>query len=339
MTDAGSRRYRTLFLTIAAALAVWGLLGLRNLGSISYSGYTTDGNNTVIHVDAGSPAEAAGMRAGDVIVSTRGIAVEDSRARSRLGRVEIGGVNPTVVVRDGTEVTLPIQYAAQPRRDAFFGYALWLCGVLFLVLGVWAYLKIPNRGTLTWAVVGCSFSLSFMSGPYIPPGAIRSIAMPVIVLVVLLGFAALVDFLIRAGKVGAYSAGPGAPRWVYGPPLALGLMLIGLFVLQPAATSGLNVAVRTIMNVFFIGYLGAALVLVFRNYVKATGGVRAQRKLGLMLAAALAGLLPPVAVTGLNLISPSTFVDSAQFWILGILAVPIAFTLAVVHGSRMEAHA
>ena len=53
-------KYKTPFLVIGALFVIWGILGLVDMRNVTYEGYLTDGNNTVIRIDEGSPAEAAG---------------------------------------------------------------------------------------------------------------------------------------------------------------------------------------------------------------------------------------------------------------------------------------
>jgi C-terminal processing protease CtpA/Prc len=102
-------------LKIAAVLfIIWGILGLMDAKNYSYSGYSTDGNNKIIQVKEGSPAEAAGMQVGDVIKSYDGISVIDSKAFSKRKRTEIGQTVEIVVDRNGEEQALQVTYTTLP---------------------------------------------------------------------------------------------------------------------------------------------------------------------------------------------------------------------------------
>ncbi len=338
MRDVRRPRHKTLFLTLAAILVVWGLLGLRNIASFVYSGYTTDGNNTVIHVDEASPAARAGMEVGDVLIRIRGVAVEDTRGQSQLPRLQSGELSRTVVQRNDIEVPLLIEHAPQTRRDAVTSYVVWLMGALFLACGIWAYFKTPNPGTTVWAMVGVCFSFAFLVGPHIRSTPIRNAVGALVIPVIFLGFGALVDFLVRAGRPGGYTGARGAPTWIFVPPLAVGILLAALILFQPAATSSLNVAVRTIVGIFLVGYLGAAVALVLRNYMRATPQVRYDRQLGLMLFAAMVGIVPGLIINLVGLVSPSTFISARDYLFLTMVVVPVAFAFAAVSGSRSEAY-
>ena len=111
-------------------------------------------------------------------------------------------------------------------------------------------------------------------------------------------------------------------------------MLAILAILQPAATSGLNVVVRSIIGLFVVGYLGGSLLQVVRNYMKADGATRESRKLGMMLMGAAVGLGPVTVVSLITLVSPTTVIPTSQYWFLALAAIPITFALAAVHGSE-----
>jgi serine protease Do len=62
-----------------------------------------------------SPAEAAGLKTGDVILSVDGKPIKDSRQLQRLiGEAEIGRTIDVVVLREKTKRTLKIQIGELP---------------------------------------------------------------------------------------------------------------------------------------------------------------------------------------------------------------------------------
>ena len=83
-------RSRKLLLVVSAALVVWGVLGALDIRNQTYTGYATDGNNTITRVTDGSPADVAGLETGDYIRSIGGIPVENARALAARPRPEIG---------------------------------------------------------------------------------------------------------------------------------------------------------------------------------------------------------------------------------------------------------
>jgi hypothetical protein len=73
-------------LVVGALFVVWGIVGLFDMANVPYHGYLTDPTNTVIRVDEGSPADAAGLAVGDRIASINGVSVEDTPALTRMPR-------------------------------------------------------------------------------------------------------------------------------------------------------------------------------------------------------------------------------------------------------------
>ena len=67
-------RYKTTLLVAAGLFVVWGILGIFDVGNLPFSGYQTDGNNTVTRVIDGNPAQQADMQVGDYLRSSGGIA-------------------------------------------------------------------------------------------------------------------------------------------------------------------------------------------------------------------------------------------------------------------------
>lgn len=323
-----------LLMALALLVIVWGAAGTMDMGNVSYSGLTTDPTFTVIQVQAGSPIEAAGMQRGDVIRSIGGIAMEDVSARTERGRPSIGETRTFVVDRGGQEMSLDVQYASLPGTQSMVGYLATLIGLAFLGLGIWAYRKAPNASTRLLAWLGVAFGLAFVANPYFSSATIRVWVGAITTAVVFMGFAILLDFLIRAGKDDAYSEAPITSRMVYVPAGLVAAMLAGISIFQPAATSGLNRAVSAITGLFVVGYFGYAMVQVVRNYTQADEATRESRALGMMLFGVMLGLLPVTLTSLVGLVSPQTVIPTGQYWFLTLAAIPVTFALAAVRGSE-----
>ena len=79
----------TALMVVAALVVAWGIAGAVGAADTPYSGFFTDGNNTVTQVLDASPAQMAGLQTGDVISSTGVIAVSDVRAATDRARASI----------------------------------------------------------------------------------------------------------------------------------------------------------------------------------------------------------------------------------------------------------
>ena len=78
-----STKSSTPLLIVAALFIIWGILGMMDAKNYTTVGYNTDGDNTIIKITEGGAAETAGLKVGDVIKSTGGISVNDTKALNK----------------------------------------------------------------------------------------------------------------------------------------------------------------------------------------------------------------------------------------------------------------
>jgi hypothetical protein len=325
---------KTNYLIAAVLVAIWGILGVMDRSNVPYSGYFTDGNNTVTQVLDASPAQMAGLQTGDVITSTGGIAVSDVRAATERGRASIGETRAFVVDRGGQAATVDLQYAAVPSTQALVGHLGSLIGLSFIFFGLWVFRKMPNATTGSLAWFGVCFGATFMAAPYFSSAVVRTATGVVVTIAVVLGFALLLDFLRQTGSDEAFTDQKSTSNRIFWPAIGVAALLAMLAIVQPTATSGLNVAVRLIVGLFVVGYLGGSLLQVFRNYTGADAATRESRGLGMMLAGAVVGLGPVVSVSLITLVSPSTVIPTSQYWFLTLAAIPATFAIAAMQASE-----
>lgn len=325
-------RYRTLLSVVAAAIVIWGAIGAFDLSNQPYSGYATDGNNTVTQVTDGSPAAGAELRVGDYIRSIGGIAVEDTRALNERGRPSIGETQAFVVERDGQTVTLQLQFSGLPSRQLAIAYLAALLGLCFLGFGLWPYWAVPQAATAALAVFGICFGLTFVPGPYFASAGLRTFVGAVITTFVIAGFAVLLHFLLMFPQ-----RRPVLDRgqWlVYGPAAAVALMILWLSFAQPDATSALNVVVRTVIGLFVAGYFAASLFTLMGSYRRASVEVRTAQGLQLMVAGAVLGLVPVTVAVAVSVFAPRAVLPGGQYYFLTLGLIPITFAMATVRASR-----
>jgi len=84
----------------AALLVIWGLWGLVDLGNNPNGGFNWNREDSAaIEIQPGGPADRAGLREGDRILSLDGIPLEDRETLQRQRRTEIGGIQRLLVER------------------------------------------------------------------------------------------------------------------------------------------------------------------------------------------------------------------------------------------------
>ncbi len=118
------RRYKVLLLVLTGVVFIWGMIGALDITRIPYAGYNLSPDaRRVTFVRAGSPAEEAGIKAGDTVTQIDGIPISDFAAMTERGRPAIDSEGSLTVKRDATEQTLTFKYAQQPLVDVMPGPA------------------------------------------------------------------------------------------------------------------------------------------------------------------------------------------------------------------------
>jgi hypothetical protein len=327
-------RYKMPVLVVSVMLLIWAVLGTLDVRNQPYSGYVTDGNNTITGLTEGSPADAAGFQVGDYILSNGGIPVEDSRELSARGRAAVNELRTFEVEREGQTLSLDMRYSSLPTRNALIYYGGIIIGLLFLAFGVWAFLAAPSRATGLLAVMGIAFAPALTVGPYFGNAGIRTAVGVLIFLVITFGFAFLTHFLLVYPKEKRALRNHRLTALVYGPAALVAILAGWLLLAQPTATSALNAFFRVLFGLFVVAYFGTAIVAMLHSYVKASSQERTAWGLNLLLAGAVIGLGPSLVISIVGLIAPQVVVPGSQFLPLAVGLLPVLFAIAAVKGER-----
>lgn len=323
---------KTPLLVIAAVLVIYGVFGWLDVGNYAQGGWATDPDNTVTQVLSGSPTEAAGLKVGDKIISMGGIAMTDAEALTRRARPEVGETWEFVVERDGATVSLDVTFGEPVPQRKFLAHASFLVGFCFIGFTMRAYMQGPSVSTQALALAGTLFSLAFLGGPYFENYMLRSINNAVTVVIVWIGVASILNFLLVHLR-------SGGNRLLYLPGLAVGLFIAWRILATPEATSGLNNFGNILFGVVAAFYLIGSLVTVYRSFSGATASERESSGLQLMMIGALVGLVPPIVTIVVGVVAPQVVLPGQNFYFLAMIAIPITWSMAVLKGSGAEATA
>jgi hypothetical protein len=323
---------KTPLLVFAAVLVIYGLLGWLDVGNVAQGGWATAPDETVTQVLPGSPTEAAGLQVGDKIISMGGIAMTDAEARRQRARPKVGETWEFIVERDGQTVSLDVTFGEPVPERKFLAHAGFVVGFCFIGFTVWAYMQKQTASAHALALAGTLFSLVFLGGPYFDNYMIRSIDGAITVLLVWLGVASILNFLLVHLK-------SGGNRLLYLPALVVGLFIAWRILFTPEATSGLNNFGNILTGVVAAFYLIASLVTVYRGFSGATASERESSGLKLILIGALIGLLPPIVAIVVGVVAPQAVLPGQNFYFLTMIAIPITWSMAVLKGPAAEASA
>lgn len=329
--------YKNAFIILAILFIAWGILGVMDFGNFTYSGYSTDGDNTIVEIEDPSPASTAGLQVGDKIVSIGGIAVEDSKARNRQNRPEIGETRTFVVDRNGAEESIDITYASQNSKDKMLNWIALLIGFLYVFFGVRAYLKGRSKVTLLFGLFALFFGFNFLNGPYFESHTIRNVVAAISFPFFLLSFAALLNFMLAYPKRRPLLDNTNNVRLIYAPAILLTLVIVPLIIFQPDSTSGLNTMVRMLFGVFILFYFGWSILAMIQNYSRASAEERSAYGLILMLWGTIIGLVPILIVVIINTAAPQIVIPGNDYVFLTLGLIPIAYGLALDKGATVSA--
>ena len=315
-----------LGLNALAVLALaWGCWGWFDLPRQSHAGFDTDGIRTVTRVDPASPAQRAGLAAGDVIQRVDGLAISSAASLARLPPRRAGELLHLGIERNGENLELRIIYELLPARTVRLGRASSLVGLGFVLFPLLAFWRRPSEATRVLLLMGIGLGLALMRAPLIEAHGTRACLLAATGLLVLVGVAALPHFLLVFPHKRPWLARAAGAKLIYLPVVILWLLLVWRLVFTPPAASVLNSLTR-LATVLVIGlYLLASLFLVLRNYSRTD---RAQRKalaINAMLFATVAGILPVVVARLLIAFSPQSALPGQDWYFLSLALIPLAW--------------
>lgn len=308
---------------------LWGILGLMDAKNYSYDGYNTDGNNKIVQVKAGSPAETAGMQVGDVMKSYDGILVTDSKSFSKRGRTEIGDTIEIVVDRNGEEKVLQVTYIQLPDLNNTLNMLGFMMGLLFIVLGLYVHNKKKTALSFAFAVFAVFFGFIWFKGPYINPGFLNELINSINIALIMYAFVALARFILQYPPQSLFLNG-GNNRWIYAPAALIVVIIWILNFTRPDSTSSLNVTINMMFFAVIVFYFGVAFMTLMSKYLKANAEERKSLALNHMLLGAVFGLLPFLIFFTISKISPTTILPGDDYMFLTFAFIPIFFSLALL---------
>jgi hypothetical protein len=323
---------RLLLSVLAMLAAVWGLLGWSDTQQRAEAGFDTDGNNRVIEVGAESPAEQAGLEAGDIILQIAGYATEDARSLARLPRMKAGDTRVFTIERNGEAQEISIIYASLPDDKLALERARVIVGFCFLLFPLLALFRLASDATRLLAVMGIGLSLAFLGGPQITDASIRAMTSSISALFILFGIASLVQFLLVFPNRRPFIDKSYAKSLVYLPAIALWGLLAWRLLFTPAATSFLNSFTGLALGVVVGLYFLFALFRVLRNYSQTDQAQRQRLGLNLMLWGTVAGLLPVTIGQLASAFSPQSVLPGQDYYFLSLMLIPLTWARSASRG-------
>jgi hypothetical protein len=328
---------KTTLLVVGVLFIIWSILGFMDAKNFTDSGYNTDDNWTINKIEEGGPAEAAGLQVGDVIKSTGGIAVTDTKALSKRQRAKIGETRDFVVDRNGNEMTLQLTFAELPSKDKTNNMVGSIIGLLFIIIGLYANHKHKSSLGNAFAIFAICFGFIFASGPYFSSDIVGTIVGILGTAVVLFSFTALTSFMLRYPPESAFLSSKNSSKLLYGPMLLILAIIIILQLVRPDGSGTLNMIMRLLFGVFIIGNFLVAVVTLIRKYLNASASDRGDSGLNMMLIGTIIGIVPMLVYFTIGTISPGIELPGQDYVFFTFAAIPICFMIALNKISLQEA--
>lgn len=328
-------KYHLPILIIVIASLIWGIFGLADFKNFTSLGYQTDNNFNIIKVDEGSAAETAGLMVGDHIESINGISMEDSKTWNETARAAIGETRTWLIARNDEEMEIPVTYRGLPTSGTMLNYATFALGLTFFFMGLWVFRSVSTETAALFALFAVLFGSSFFSGPYIASPLLRNVVDSVRLWLLLLGFAYLINFLLRYPAERALTT-KSSSRWlIFGPAILLAVIVTLLNLFQPTNTQALRTILNLLIGLVILFYFVWAIVLMIQSYKRASAEERQAKGIGLMLLGVIAGLLPIIIVVLVQTVASQVVLPGANYAFLFFAFIPILFGLAVRKGSNV----
>lgn len=337
--DKEVRMYPRRWIVPAALLGLWGLWGFLDLGRTPTGGFDW-GNAEVLAVEPGGPADQAGLKEGDRILTMDGIPVTDLTALRRQPRTEIGETRVLVVERTDaatgatTTENFGITYSGLPLRDRTVNIVAGLIGFAFLLSGLTVFLKTQSTPALLFALVGFGFSTMLLPSPYIGSYELRLITSTLLFLVFLAGFACLLHLLLVFPKRKRVIEKKVVAWLVYSPIAVLPLLGAVTYYGMDLPLGTIRAPAAVLLGVILIGYVVLSLGALVHSFVTASPGERAAEGLNLMLAGVVVGLLPMTAMMVAGMFVRTDLVPGGDWMFLPLILIPISFAAALLKAAR-----
>ncbi|MDN5205503.1 PDZ domain-containing protein [Fulvivirgaceae bacterium BMA10] len=148
---------KTLVLTLTLIAISWRYFTYISLDQIGTIGIETDSNQIITHVAKGSPADRAGILAGDEILSVKGIKPDERPGNNQPIEYNIR--------RNDTDITISLVSAEASRDQVTMTRILGIMGMIILIVGLITFFQ--TRNTLSFIFFLYCFTMGFHWG-YFP---------------------------------------------------------------------------------------------------------------------------------------------------------------------------
>lgn len=317
---------RALMGVLVLLVAVWGVLGWLDLPNTARAGFGTNGYDRVTSVDAGSPAQAAGMKPGDRIVMMDGIPIGEAERIAHQPRKRAGqSQRITVSEASGNLKSMRVMYRQISQRELDLKRIAVAVGFCFLLFPLAAFFTRPVEATRVLMVMGVGLSLAFMSGPAISDFAVRALTKAVTSLFVFAGIAATLQFLLVFPNRRPWLGRSYGKALLFLPAFLLWSLIAWRVVFTPSASHALNILTSTVTGLIIGVYLLISMFQFLRNFSRTDQAQRKALKLNGMLLGTILGVAPVTVAQLVSAFSPQSGLPGQDYYFITLALIPMTW--------------
>jgi two-component system NtrC family sensor kinase len=285
------------------------------------------------HVAPGSPADLAGIKKGDYVVSVRGVRIRRATDVTRvLWRAGVWAEVPYQIRRDGETFTAPLITAPLQNRSQLHNY-LRVTALLYLFIGLFIFVRRWSAPRAIHFYIFCLVSFILYSFHY--TGKLNSFDWIIYwsnVVALFLQPALLVHFALvfpeRRSTLWTKLAA------VYSLPAAL--LVLHVFIARSwLGTVAARIALDKIETAYVGVYFLLAAGIFLASYLRAPNGILKQQ-LKWVTGGTFAGCVPFLALYAL----PGLFADTLPHWtelsVFSLILIPLCFGYAIIRYRLMD---
>ena len=309
-------------------IATWIATGLAQMPRWPDDGYSTNLRQRVTRVEAGGPAEAAGLQIGDRIMTVGGVPAIELPAPPRRAYPDIGESQTLEIEREGAALTIELTYAPHPRSYRLPRILGGVVALSFLGAATWVFLTVATPAGLLFSVYGLAQAFSLVEGPFVGPleglAGLTEVTAGVLSLILLLHL-----FLV-------FPTPKQILNWrhvrkiIYGPLLVFAVLGIVELILDPRFYGVFAAAA--------LGWVLVYLVLILwafgHGWVTARPGQRWGSGMGMILVGLGVAVAPQLLRLTASILAPDSALLGAEFYSLFGVAIPVSMAWAMRKHSR-----
>lgn len=312
---------------LAVILVLWGVWGFFDANQFGRGGFVYSPDYVVEGIESGGAAEEAGLRAGDRVVTVRGIPVEDLPLYSRWPRdlaPRPGETLPIVVARGADTLTVAVTYRPVPASNVRLRLGSGLIGLAFMAFGLWALFTAgtPQAQALAWVGMAAGVA-TFGKGPYL--GTWDGVAMHIQLLATVLWALLLLRFFLVYPKPKRVADN----RVVKGVLFGAWLLLVPLLVLELILHPTLYHAFGGPASLLIAAYLLLTVVALVHTLVTTPRSELREAGMGWILAGVLLAVVPNLLVVAGWFVAPTTSIPGSAYFPSLIAVIPLTMAIAV----------